>query len=341
MSFLRSEDRMILMNSNAEMGGYGLKFTSMDTPDLKRVRDECGVTVAEEQVYWHDVEKTRGQYDWSLPDRQVDRVLKAGLRLILCTPISVPKCLPKEWYWMEKGKRSNQFSHLSFWHADAQNYQRAFIEKIIERYSGDDVHVIFHGFLGGESVMWNSPGFFDVAAIADFKARYGADEMPVVGLPKDAFPLSPETREWLSDAVVRHHVFMQEAFMKQHNEVWDDLQPNIAKQSEANGGFAQYAIHEAYKEKWPDVEQWLLMYTYWSNGPQSAGEIDRLITDFGCKVIVEANYCEGLPRTTELAIAKGFHGQIVCPLHPFRAHTSMEPWMYGVIKEACDLWKTC
>jgi hypothetical protein len=339
MSFLLDSEYMILMNSNADIGGYGLPFISMDANQLKRVKDETGITVAEEQIYWHDIEKTRGQYDWRLPDKQVKRVQDAGMRLILCAPITIPHHLPDDWFW--KDERGNIVRHgLSFWNAEAQDYQREFIKKVIERYSGPDTSVIFHGFLGGESVMHNHPAFFDNAAIANFKQRYGSHAMPVVG--GAPFPLSPETREWLRDVVVNHHLFMQEAFRHQFNEVWDDLQPLIATQSEANGNFAQYDIHAAYSKTWPDVEQWMLMYTYFGNGPDSIAEVRRIVHDHNCKVIVEANYCEGLrdtPHTYDLAIEEGFRGQIVCPLHPFRAHKIIEPWMYEVIKSANDAWK--
>jgi hypothetical protein len=111
----------------------------------------------------------------------------------------------------------------------------------------------------------------------------------------------------------------------------------------ANGNFAQYDIHKAYTEEWPNVEQWMLMYTYFGNGPDSMQDVDRIRTEFNCKVIVESNYCEGLrdpPPTYQTAIEKGFRGQIICPLHPFRAHKQMEPWMWEIIKVANTAWKS-
>lgn len=331
---------MILMNCNDKCGAWGLKWISLKQSDLRRIRDQCGVTVVEEQIYWNQVEKKRGSYDWSISDRQVNRVLGAGMKLIMCVPMAIPGGLPNEWYWKGKGGGINK-SGLSYWNADAQAYQRAFVERVIERYSGPGISFIYHGFLGGESAMWNNPVFFDDAALADFKQKYGGTPEAADSTADPPFALSPNTKEWLRDGVVSHHLFIQEPFMKQHNEVWDNLQPNIALQSEANGNYAQYDIHQAYKETWPDVEHWLLMYTYWNNGPWSAEQIDRLVEDFDCKVIVEANYCESLPGTTELALDKGFFGQIVCPLHPFRNHARMEPWMYDAIKQAVNLWKTC
>jgi hypothetical protein len=336
MSFFTKEDKIILMNCNADMGGWNLKWYSMDTDEIKSVRDRCGVTVGLEQIYWHDIEKSPGVYNWSLPDRQVKRNLDAGMRLILCTPFSVPTCLPQDWYWKSPYPCQDHLG-LSFWHPEAQEYERDFLEKVIARYSGADVHVIFHEFLGGEQVMWNMPSFYDKMALADFKEKYGGE--PVVGSPKDAFPLSPETREWLREKIIEHFIFMQPVFMKQHNEIWMDLQPNIAFQSEANGNFARYDIHKAYLETFPDAEQWLMMYTHWGNGPAHAENVQMFMRDFGCKVIVEANYCEGLAETAPLAIESGFQGQVVAPLHPFREHKTMEPWMYDVIKGAYDLWR--
>ena len=351
MSFLKSNEYMILMNSNEQIGGYGLKFISMPTEILKTVKDQCGVIVVEEQIYWHDIERRKGEYHWELPDKQVNRVLQAGMRCLLCAPITIPNFFPDDWYW--KARNGTMHHGLSFWNADAQSYQRMFVEKVIERYHSSDVNVILHGFLGGESLMTNEPGFFDACAIDDFKRRYGQDRMPIVGPAKATylnprypipipFELDDDTRVWLYDACIRHHLFMQEPFRAQFNEVWDDLQPVIGLQSEANGNMCQYDLHKAYRETWPETEQWLLMYTYFGNGPWSASVMDRIIKDWSCNTIVEANYCEGLvgaPSTTDLAIELGFQGQIVCPLHPFRAHRKMEPWMYEAIRVANEKWK--
>jgi|WetSurSiteA1Bulk_404760.scaffolds.fasta_scaffold14787_3 hypothetical protein len=353
MSFLTKNDSMILMNSNQEIGGYGLPFISMDTNELARLRDECGFTVVQEQMYWHDVERQKGQYTWTLPDKQVERVKKAGMKLILCAPITVPTFFPDDWYWaMSNG--APMHSGLSFWNLEAQNYQRDFCQMVIDRYSADDVSVIFHGFLGGESVMYNHPAFYDPHAIRSFEQWYGAGQRPIAGGPLPSgqpadfgepvpFALDYKTTPWFVDAIVKHHRMMQDVFRKPHNEVWDDLQPLIGQQSQANGNFAQPDIHLAYSIGWPDVEQWLLMYTYFGNGPKNADIIDGYREKYGCKVIVEANYCEGLilpPPTYITAIEKGFDGQIVCPLHPFRGHKTVEPWMIEAMKKANDAWKS-
>jgi len=345
MSFLKPTDSMILMNSNADIGGYGLTWYSMDTPELIRLRDECGFTVVEEQIFWHDVERLVGQYNWILPDKQVERVKRAGMKLILCAPDSVPSCLPPEWYLRYVGDTTSR-NYLSIWNKEAQEYERNFLQEVIKRYGGADVSVIFHGFLGGESALENTATWFDHAALKDFEQKFGAGARPVDYTPSgrqyDPGELAEPTKTWLRDAVVARHVFIQEAFVGQHNELWCDLQLLIAWQSQSNGNFAQPWIHKAYRERWPDAEQWLLLYTYWGNGPDNAVYVDKLRADFGCKVIVEANYCEGLrdqPSTVPAAIAKGFQGQIVCPLHPFRGHATNEPWMIEIMKRANDQWK--
>lgn len=332
-----NDEYMIIQNSNATIGGYGFKYYDLDTPQLKLIKDNCGINVVQESVFWHDIEKSQGNYNWSLPDLQIGRVLNAGMKAMVCVPISVPKFFHDDWYWAKRGNKVDKLG-LSFWNPEAQEYQRNFIKIFIERYKSPNVNMIFHGFLGGESVMWNDPGFYDVYAITDFKNKHS-------GLPETREApqkLIQPARDWLRDAVVQHHLFMQDAFVKQYNELWDALQPNIGLQSEANGNFAQYDIHKAYAETYPSATQYLLMYTYWSNGEWSANQINKIIKDFKCKVIVEANYCEGLagtPSTTDLAIELGFHGQIVGPLHPFRGHKEIEPWMYEIMKVSNEKWK--
>jgi hypothetical protein len=148
---------------------------------------------------------------------------------------------------------------------------------------------------------------------------------------------------------------MQSVLVGQHNEVWDATQYLVSLQSPSNGNYARPDVLAAYRKAWPEATRWLLQYTYWGNTMCGNTQVvDDLLNDYDCLTIVEANYCEGLlgPPTNPvpspvLALQGGFdqkyperwRGQVISPLHPLRAHTSLEPWMIEAMKGAVDLWR--
>lgn len=341
--FLRNDEHFIAMNTNADVGGWGLPFVSMKTPELKRLREECGITVALEQIYWHKAERGFGEYSWAMSDMQVQRCLDAGMRVIMAAPFSIMGMPPREWVGKyADGRPMNDI--LSYWCPEAEEYRYRFLETLVERYSGPDVTIALHEFLGGEQYLWNHPMFYDDHAIRSFQRKHGSGTRPADYHPPG--PLEPQTKEWLREAVVQHNLLMQKALVGQHNEVWDCAQYNIALQSEANGNFARPDVIKAYRDEWPDATIWLLQYTYWGNGPDNAQRVDDLMEAYNCKTIVEANYCGGISTTTPLAIKGGFnwknkeqwHGQIVSPLHPFGGQKELKPWMMEKMKWAVDTW---
>jgi hypothetical protein len=84
----------------------------------------------------------------------------------------------------------------------------------------------------------------------------------------------------------------------------------------------------------------LLQYTYFdeTHGQENENYVFDIVKDVGCDVIVEAHFCAGLKDTTPAAIAKGFRGQILCPLHPQCGQKTIEPWMLDEIRKAHELW---
>jgi len=345
--FLNDDEHMIVMNTNAEAKAYNMPWIDLTTDDLRRLREECGITVAHEYLYWNTIEKGKGQYDWGLADRQVKRCLDAGMRLIICSPASVPAGLEKAWYCAHfNGAPYKQI--LSFWNPAAREYQRDFLRTLIQRYGSSDVTIMHTGFLG-EYYLWNDPVYYDVAARADFKQKYGTD------LPNNRgkMVLSPQVEEWLSQGVVDHYLAMNEITVGQHGEVWDATQAGIAAQSPNNGVYARSAVMAAYKEHFPDADRFLLQYTYWAHGPGNAIGVDALLEEHDFQMIVEAEYCRGLKaldlNTATEAIKGGIHhknparwrGMVICPLHPMGGdNKTLEPWMMDGMKRAVKTWRT-
>ena len=343
--FLKPDEHMIVMNSNAAAGASGLPWIDLTTPMLRRLREECGITVAHEYLYWNTIESGRGKYDWSLADSQVKRCIDAGMRIIIFSPISMPLQLDASWYCAHPNNTPFR-EVLSFWNLEAREYQQNFLRSLIQRYEGLDVTVAYTGLLG-EYCLWNEPVYYDQAAKAHFRQTYGVD------LPdhRSSTPIvsNPDVKEWLALGVVDHLVAMQEVLVGQDNEVWDTTQHGIGLQSEHNGVFARPRVLEAYQKRWPDATRWLAQYTYWAHGPGNAAIVDDLLELYDCKMAVESDYCRGLasdPGTSIYATWGGIHkrnperwlAQMVCPLHPFGGEKTLEPWMMDAMKRAVDTW---
>lgn len=344
--FLKPDEHLIVQQSNQDVNPTPwLPCIDLSTDDLKRLKNECGINVVFEWAYWSLVEKN-GKYGWSNVDKRVKRVRDAGMRLIMCSPISVPQDLADvDMYGM--GRDGNPYRGiLSFWNPKSREYQRKFLQAVVDRYSGTDVTIIYTG-LACEYLLWNDPVYLDKAAVADFKERYGEDIKKHAEKP---ITITPELEQWMVDGVTDHLLSMQEILVGQHNEVWDLTQWKIGKQSMHNGVFGRPLYFAAYKKRWPDATRWLLQFTYMRHGLENAKVVHELLEECDCKTIVEANYCEGLrdENTAERAIAGGdhteksplrWHGQIVSPLHAFRGHKTLEPWMMGVMKATADKWR--
>ena len=340
---------MVLYNVNEFVPMFGFNLIGMQTDALKRIRDGCGVSVDLELVYWHTVEKKIGEYDWATLDKQVKRNTDAGLRLmIMCC--GVPHCLPQKLYATTASGCAYQ-EILSFWNDDAIAYTQNYLQAVIDRYGGEDVTVIWHGFLGGEQYLWNAPVYYDTAARADWKAKYG-DDIPKRG---GGAHLDPQMKEWLTQGIIKHQVAVHDVLIKQHNETWDATQYLIGLQSDSNGNFARFDVLSAYRDRWPDATRMVMQYTYLGNTVHGNSEVvDRLVTELDCKLVVEANYCGGLlgPPTNpvpspHIILDGGFNkikpenwcGQVISPLHPFRGYKVMEPWMMTALKWAVDEWR--
>lgn len=340
--FLKSDEHLLVMNSNEAAKVSGLPWKDLTTDQLRRIREECGVKVATEHIYWSLVEDKPGEYDWSLADKQVRRCRDAGLRLIISSPLSPPRSLPNRMY--ASYRNGSPFREiLSFWNPESIEYEVNFLKTLVDRYSGPDVTIMYAGHIG-ESYLWNAPIYFDEAARADFSSKYTGD------LEDHSLEVTPELRDWIADGVVNHCLALQEVLVEQHNEVWDPTQYIIAMQSVHNGVFARPQVLKAYQERWPDATRWLLQYTYWMHGPDNTAVVDEALEKYDCLMAVEADYCRGLasdPSTAQLAVEGGINkknperwrAQVVCPLHPFGKEKELKPWMMEAMKNAVETWQ--
>lgn len=336
MYFMKPDEFFLLMNYNPMMSVDRGLYVVLSQKDRVRLR-EAGIRTAIEYPEWNAIEPSQGQYDFTSIDKMLELNRNAGMKTILCIPGSVPPdWMPDDWFARYSislgGSPMRQL--LSFWDVKAQEYQDRYIKMIIAKYSADDVQCIFSSLACGESVLPSEPAFYDVSAKFDFVGRCRTD---VTSLDIRSLV----TKEWLRQKAVEHFTDKQALFVNQHNEVWNMLQWLIGHWSEASVNYAQPQILGSFRSTYPNAKIVLLQYTYYDPAHPIENDVyvDDLMRTYNCDVIVEAHFCSELAETTPKSIAKGFRGQIICPLHPQNGEKVLQPWMLKAIYEANELWK--
>lgn len=328
--FLPENEYLVVMNLPVEIKFPGHKGIPLIDSELSRLKD-IGVGTVLNWIFW-DVVVGLG---WEHADRAMEQARRLGLRNIIGVYQNPSHELPQDYYASFEGGKPCRLI-LSPWNDEAQQAAKDFYTEVVNRYGGDDVNVIKCEFLSGESFIHNEPCYFDRAALASFGQEVGG--RPV----RDA----PETLEWIRRVAVKQFMDIDGHLVGQHNEIWNALHPVISTQSLSNGNFAQEDILKAEREAFPDATIVLLQYTYWAHhasiirGEMYVDILTRWVKDYNLDLIVEAHYCDGLDTTAPLAIERGFRGQILAPLHPFKPQTRIEEWQFQVIERAQRLWES-
>lgn len=330
MAFLQPDDYLLLMDTNDRRPFYGFPLIPCKHDDLLRLKD-AGIKTVVEYFGWDLAEKKMGEIDWEECDELIGRVTGAGLRCVLSGYNEPLQCAPVDWYAKFRSGRPC-LSILSFWNEDAQAYAREFYAKVVERYQAADVQVVMCEYLTGESALHNQPCYYDKAAVDDYRHWFGPKAEPEIE--------TQDTRDWLSDQVVKHFVATQQVLKDQHGEVWEDLQWLIAQQSPHNGNSAQPCIQTCCHQAMPDTRYVLIQYTYFAHGSVYFDYVKQLRQDVPIDLIVEAQYCDGLVKgSPSWAIEHQAIGQIVAPLHPFKQKLKLEDWMVDAIRGAVLHWQ--
>jgi len=130
---------------------------------LYRQMREAGVRTAFERLYWDDVEKRPGVYDWSKTDATVERCLAADIKVLMRVGDDAPQFFPDDWYmrdargtlWRNHNGYGGDdwYTLLSPWCVEAQIAEREFLLKCIDRYAGRTVQLYAGGPHGGEVIL--------------------------------------------------------------------------------------------------------------------------------------------------------------------------------------------
>lgn len=337
--FLDPTERMILMDMAPEFALFfnkpcwnvGLHEGFSQFIDL-------GLHTAIEYVHWYSVEPRPGEYRWEALDKIVSEGQRTGMKIILAAHNYLPMWMPKDWFPWFSNLTENR-GYLNPLCPAAMDYLDNFYRLLMARYP--DCLVIQSNFLDGECLFHNTLCYFDPYSQRDYRA-YAAilGEPGTITTSEDLQTIYPPIADtWIKMTAISYMTRIQRVLQEgKWKECWDSMQPLIGLQSRANANFAGDSIYRSWRIHFPESPIHLIQYTYFAHSQAYFDNITRWQNE-GIKVIVEAQYCTGLPATAPLAIERKMRGQIIAPFHPFMDYTRLEPWMITNIVNAMQLWK--
>lgn len=351
MSFIASDEFIILYDDDL-----------LYTDELAQMR-EAGVRTAFERLYWGDIEKAPGVYDWSKTDAIVERCAAADMKVLMRLGDDAPQFFPDDWYIRDAGGTlwrnhngyggNDWYTLLSPWCTDAQMAEREFLLKAIARYAGPTVQLYAGGPHGGEVILPGMiPCYCDDHALADFR-RYVAEHGITDGerggetiLPADlptyeSMKLAPTTVGWLAQSLYN--------WVRERNSMFPELWFSLV---ERHTRFA-----EAF-ETGPRTGNWLARRIYADlpgelGAPLNAAyfEVYRLygtegaldnVRDYLGRTWIGSQFCDGLYVHTDDAIRSGIRGFFTGPLHrynPYDQHR-LGDWQSEAIRWSLKRWRS-
>ena len=330
MNFMNKDEYLLLMSFNeTEVINPVPTLTIEERIKLRNV----GIQTAIEYPRWYAIEPSRGQYDFSSIDGILHKNRESGLKTIFSVyGAPLPDWMPDAWFSTNKEGEVNREA-ISLWNSEAQSCAEDLYMMLLFEFAALDVMFVLGEYMEGEAILPCGDWFYDVAAIEDYKYRHGSEAYPDIN--------NSETLDWLLDTALEHCVERQKIFWHQREEIWNMQQWLMNQWSPGTINYAQGQILHEYQEMFSGANLVLLQYTYFdeSHPEENVIYVDSLKKDYGLDVIVEAHFCGGLKTTTPKAIAKGFRGQILGPIHGQSGQTRMEEWMYAEVQNSIKLWE--
>ena len=347
---------------------YIILFDGSDRPIQREgfaLVGSSGVRTALRNLDWIFVEKTQGVYDWSEYDEFVDNCVHGGLKALLITPNCVAACMPDDWYcWSENGtpqRFSPHYSVFSPWHAEAQAYQSAFVQMVIDRYASYPVRVIRGGAHGGESLLPYTPCYFDPTALESFRvwanakfygnlgtfcreegASFQSWEQVRPGV-FDFYHIDhlPITKLWLKESLTDMVVRQQAQLIRHYGgEAWLML-AHCWKDVMETGNFIIPDIVQSIMDRvGPTHVNWIA-FAHFNMGSTLQHIALQRVKDKNVQLWTGSQYCEGLPVNTGLAIKSGIRGFVTGPLslEDFHDQRQIESWMVENFRNSLAEWR--
>lgn len=325
MSFMHKDEQIILMDPPGplvppEIAGAWTNERWLRPDDLLKLRD-IGCETVWETVWWRVIEPKFGERDWTHVDAVVEKVTKAGLKVLLNTYHHPPQAgiLPEKWFQRYSDGRIG--SHLSLWNQEAQIYEHEFIREICTRYDVEQVMCINSLQADGETILQNEVCFYDDAAMES----HG---------PRPINMATTHTQNWLRDSIIKTLLDQYHAFGG--TEMWFGTHPVIRCPS--NGNLYIEDIFKVFRTTHPNVELSMIQYTYFPHGPVYRKKMVEWKNKYDLQIFSGAEYCAGLPRHTPLAIQDGVK-IILGATHPFIAKKRVDDQMLDIIANSISAMK--
>lgn len=336
MTFIAPDEFIILMDFPA--------LLSQD--DLLRIR-EAGVRTLYGYANWQQVEQAPGVYDWTQPDAWVARAAAADMRLLLRCYENAPLCFPADWYlqtasgmvWRELPHWGGRRTYLSPWCAEAMQAEQDFLRACQARYGGERV-LCFIGIVhDGEMLLPATvASWYDPHAQASFRAFVGTAATLVDLVTPADLDAHPAQAAWLAESLYAYVSAQQAVFP----ELWLSLVERntplaLALESgPRSGNWLMRRLCQDLPSELAKPLNLLLFEVFREGGTQGAldnaqGFIDRTWTG--------SQFCEGLLRNTDAAIARGQRGFLTAPLHPDLRPGRVEPWMLEALRWSLAQWR--
>ena len=144
-----------------------------------------------------------------------------------------------------------------------------------------------------------------------------------------------------NDDIIRYIIDRQKILITQHGEIWLQFHNWLGHPENWNNKCLPL-VYDALRKEFPDTPFYSLQYAHFAvSGITETDEWLQLIikaysNGFGIRFFVGSEYCEGLAKNTDKAIAQGAYGLVCAPIHaenPVK-HDKMEEWMINSLKEA-------
>jgi hypothetical protein len=297
--------------------------TLMSVDDLQPLFD-AGIRTAQICVMnWHQVETVEGITNWSEVDDRVYTLNRIGYKVLLNCYTEPALYFPPEYY--ARSQEGPCMQVLSPWNQDAQKASLDFYTRMRNHFNSKTCLVVNANLTHGETVYLHGEFWYDPAAIESFHRRWNTEDMPV--------PNEARTEEWMKETFINLMVSQNKILaVNSGNEIWSMLHPQIAVYNlYGNGCKFLEDIYNAYEREIPGVNMSQIWYTYIQHANQYPN-YTRLIQRYNLRAFGGAEYCEGLPQTTQMAVTLGFKGLYIHPLYPAMGRLSIEPWMIENIK---------
>lgn len=337
MRFIKPDETNIVMdNPDTGVNKWKPEFTSvpLKLDELKALRDTGVQTVLE---FSPSASVDEGVYNWGVTDEAVERCRKAGLKVLLMGPTTVPQWCPDDWYvrladgtvMKDHDPRNpvQTWGCLSPWNSEARGWLREYVREFIMRYSAPDVLCINSFSQEGESMLPPAGAcLYDTAALQEY--RYFMNDPTAV--PNAA---SGITQRWMFETLRSWVVTLQEMYVAGHpsREAFMSLHPVYwgwpASGAYDIAGYMRAILDEVRPDRLTHI-----VFCYFDNKFDFMYRFVQEMMDLGIDYIVGSEWPEGLLTHSNEAARLGIKALLTCPTHPYKQRYTVEPWMLDAFR---------